>query len=98
MMCNKLLHDLGDNPNRRARYKAVMAIRFPDKTILHSEGIINGTISTEMRGENGFGYDPIFYISEENKTLAELGKDYKNKNSHRAKATKILLNKLLKEK
>jgi inosine/xanthosine triphosphate pyrophosphatase family protein len=40
----------------------------------------------------------FFFISNENKTLAELGKDYKNKNSHRAKATKILLKKLLKEK
>ena len=59
---------------------------------------LEGEIARDSKGKDGFGYDPIFYISEENKTLAELGKVYKNKNSHRAKATKILLNKLLKEK
>ena len=65
---------------------------------LSAEGRLEGEISKNSHGKDGFGYDPIFFISDENKTLAELGKDYKNKNSHRAIATKILLAKLLKEK
>ena len=69
-----------------------------DEDPLSAEGRLEGEIARDSKGKDGFGYDPIFYISEENKTLAELGKVYKNKNSHRAKATKILLNKLLKEK
>ena len=69
-----------------------------DKDPLSAEGRLEGEIASDPQGKDGFGYDPIFFISDENKTLAELGKVYKNKNSHRAKATKILLNKLLKEK
>ena len=53
---------------------------------------MNGTIINERKGQNGFGYDPIFYISEYDKTLGELDDTVKNKISHRANALKPMLN------
>ena len=96
----KLLNSLKNEMQRNAAFVACLVFIDPnsDEDPLSAEGRLEGEIAKNSKGKDGFGYDPIFYISEENKTLAELGKDYKNKNSHRAKATKILLNKLLKEK
>ncbi len=51
-----------------------------------SHGTVKGEIIEEFRGSNGFGYDPIFFVPSEGKTMAELGSHYKNKNSHRARA------------
>ena len=96
----KLLESLENETQRNAAFGACLVFFDPNsnESPLSAEGRLEGEIARDSKGKDGFGYDPIFYISEENKTLAELGKDYKNKNSHRAKATKILLNKLLKEK
>ena len=96
----KLLESLENETQRKAAFVACLVFFDPssDKDPLSAEGRLEGEIARDPQGKDGFGYDPIFFISDENKTLAELGKDYKNKNSHRAKATKILLNKLLKEK
>ena len=96
----KLLESLENETLRNAAFVACLVFFDPNssESPLSAEGRLEGEIARDSKGKDGFGYDPIFYISEENKTLAELGKDYKNKNSHRAKATKILLNKLLKEK
>ena len=97
---SKLLESLENETQRIAAFVACLVFFDPNsnESPLSTEGRLEGEIARDSKGKDGFGYDPIFYISEENKTLAELGKDYKNKNSHRAKATKILLNKLLEEK
>ena len=96
----KLLESLENETQRNAAFVACLVFLDPnsDEDPLSAEGRLEGEIARDPQGKDGFGYDPIFFISDENKTLAELGKDYKNKNSHRAKATKILLNKLLKKK
>ena len=96
----KLLESLENETLRNAAFVACLVFFDPNssESPLSAEGRLEGEIARDSKGKDGFGYDQIFYISEENKTLAELGKDYKNKNSHRAKATKILLNKLLKKK
>lgn len=96
----KLLNSLENEMRRNAAFVACLVFFDPNsnEAPLSAEGKLKGEIAINPKGEDGFGYDPIFFISNENKTLAELGKDYKNKNSHRAKATKILLKKLLKEK
>ena len=96
----KLLESLENETQRNAAFVACLVFLDPnsDEDPLSAEGRLEGEIARDPQGKDGFGYDPIFFISDENKTLAELGKDYKNKHSHRAKATKILLNKLLKEK
>ena len=97
---SKLLESLENETQRNAAFVACLVFFDPNsnESPLSAEGRLEGEIAEDSKGKDGFGYDPIFYISEENKTLAELGKVYKNKNSHRAKATKILLNKLLKKK
>ena len=92
----KLLHELGENNNRKARFRTVIAlIQKKDvcpcgctsiKEIHQFEGIVNGEIIRERRGGEGFGYDPIFQPEGYNKTFAELGMDIKNHISHRARA------------
>lgn len=74
--------------NRKASFHAVICY-IDEKGETHFfEGINEGEISYEQKGDYGFGYDPIFFIPDENKTEAELGKDYKDINGHRAKAFK----------
>jgi len=71
--------------NRQARFKTVVALILDNKQFTF-EGIINGIISNEKRGHNGFGYDPIFIPDGYKKTFAELDKKEKNSISHRAVA------------
>ena len=96
----KLLKSLENRNQRNAAFVACLVFFDPNSNErpISAEGRLEGEIALNSKGKDGFGYDPIFLISGENKTLAELGKDYKNENSHRAKATKILLKMLLKEK
>lgn len=79
-----ILKKLNGINNRNARFRCVLTFVFDEDEIMQFEGTINGEIAKEIKGEEGFGYDPIFLIKKENKTLAELGKDYKNRHSHRA--------------
>ena len=81
----KLLHELGDNSNRKARFRTVIALIIDGK-VNTFEGIVKGEIIRERRGGEGFGYDPIFQPEGYDKTFAELGMDIKNHISHRAKA------------
>ena len=93
----KLLAELGDNPNRQAQFVCAVAIARPDGTIaLKAEGICQGEILTEVSGSGGFGYDPIFYVPEMEKTFAEMDSEMKNKISHRGQAFKALLPQLQK--
>tara|TARA_B100000683_G_scaffold25279_1_gene23117 strand:+ start:4199 stop:4789 length:591 start_codon:yes stop_codon:yes gene_type:complete len=96
----KLLKSLENRNQRNAAFVACLVFFDPNSNErpISAEGRLEGEIALNSKGKDGFGYDPIFLISGESKTLAELGKDYKNENSHRAKATKILLKMLLEEK
>lgn len=75
---------------RQAKFHTTIAVVAPDKEPLIVEGELEGFILTEPRGHHGFGYDPVFYLPEKDKTLAEMSTDEKNKNSHRARAVKNL--------
>lgn len=102
----KLLAELGDNDQRKARFRTVIAlIENRDvcpcgctsiKQIHRFEGIVDGEIIREKRGGEGFGYDPIFQPEGYSQTFAELGLDIKNHISHRARATQKLAKYLLK--
>lgn len=86
---NKLLQELQDKDNRKARFRTVIALILNGKEYLF-EGIINGTITREKRGGSGFGYDPLFVPDNYSQTFAEMGNDIKNQISHRAQAVKKL--------
>jgi XTP/dITP diphosphohydrolase len=89
---NKVLEELEGIPkeNRKAAFHCALAMAIPSKPTIVVEGTCDGMISTEPTGEHGFGYDPIFYLPEKQKTMAELTKEEKNQISHRANALKIL--------
>jgi XTP/dITP diphosphohydrolase len=75
---------------REARFRTVISLILNDKEYLF-EGIVNGTIRTEIKGEGGFGYDPIFQPEGYNITFAEMDLASKNKISHRARAMQKLI-------
>jgi XTP/dITP diphosphohydrolase len=77
----------GKSPaERSARYRAVLAVALPDGDVRTFEGICEGQVLMSPRGSGGFGYDPIFYIPNEGKTMAQLSLAAKNRISHRARA------------
>lgn len=86
----KLLRKLGNNNNRKARFRTVIALLESDgngnKVAKLFEGIVEGRIAYEKSGEEGFGYDPIFMPDGYDQSFAELGADIKNTISHRARA------------
>ena len=90
----KLLGELEGVKNRRAKFVCVMAMVFPDGEELTASGEVSGSITTQIKGEGGFGYDPIFYADELKKTFAEAGEDEKNRVSHRSRALHNLVDKL----
>ena len=75
---------------RTARFVCAIAAAFPDGRVETRRGTIEGRIGYEQAGENGFGYDPLFFYPELNKTFAELSAEEKNEVSHRANAVKKL--------
>ena len=87
-MCEKLLQDCYGAGNRAAQYQAVMALRFPDESIETFSGIVKGTLSHEMVGDGGFGYDPIFIPDGYDITFAEMTENEKHMLSHRYHALK----------
>lgn len=86
----KLLREMEGKTNRKARFRTAIALIEGGKEHLFS-GQVDGYISTEPRGEKGFGYDPVFIPEETGKTFAELGEDFKNSISHRARAVAKLM-------
>jgi XTP/dITP diphosphohydrolase len=88
---SKLLKELKDNNNRKAKFRTVIALILDGREYLF-EGIIAGSIITEMRGINGFGYDPVFRPENESRTFAEMALSEKSLISHRA----IAIGKLVK--
>ncbi|MGG2086197.1 XTP/dITP diphosphatase [Priestia aryabhattai] len=88
----KVLQKLNDVPfeKRTARFHCALAIAVPGKRTEIVEGTCEGHILEEKRGENGFGYDPIFFVEKWRCSMAELSKEQKNQISHRANALKKL--------
>ena len=86
----KLLSQLVDKPDRKARFVCSLALVFPDGREVIAEGKCEGIILHKPRGTGGFGYDPVFFLSDLNKTMAELSLDEKNQISHRARAVREL--------
>ena len=83
---------------RSARFVCVIACAFPDGKVITTRGTIEGQIGYEEKGENGFGYDPIFFLPERGCTTAELPTEEKNKISHRGRALTAMYEKLKEEK
>lgn len=86
---NKLLSEMQGKDNRKACFRSVIALIYEGKEYLF-EGRIDGRIIEEVRGQGGFGYDPLFVPKGYEKTFAELGPEIKNTISHRALAVKAL--------
>lgn len=97
---NKVLDLMTGIPEqkRTARFRAAVSIATPDGDVITVEDKCEGRIAFEPQGNNGFGYDPVFYIPELGKTAAQLSPEEKNRISHRGKAmesTKDILMKLI---
>ncbi len=84
--CDYLLNQIKDKSNRKAQFRCVIAMIFPDGTEKITQAIVKGTLSDDVRGESGFGYDPLFIPNGYQKTFAELGPSIKYQISHRGKA------------
>ena len=81
----KLLQELKGISNRQARFVSALALVGSQKIIVVM-GTVNGAILEEPRGDHGFGYDPLFFLPEKGKTMAELSLEEKNQISHRGRA------------
>lgn len=92
----KLLKNLGDGTDRRARFRTVIAFIDDEGKEFLFEGIVNGAIINHLRGESGFGYDPVFVPEGYDQSFAEMHLSEKNKISHRARAFNSFRNFLLK--
>ncbi len=95
-----LLRRMADVPEaeRNARFVCAIAAVFPDGEVVTTQGMIEGRIGYELRGNNGFGYDPIFYLPELGRTAAELTDEEKNQISHRSRALELMKQELKKRK
>jgi XTP/dITP diphosphohydrolase len=88
-----LLRNLADVPaeERTARFRCVVAVATPEGKVHTAEGRCEGVIGFEPRGTHGFGYDPVFCLSDRGQTMAELSPQVKNQISHRARAVQAAL-------
>ena len=89
-----LLKNLGDEKDREAKFVSCIACVFPNGDVLTARGECPGTITAAPRGENGFGYDPVFELPGTGKTMAQLTEEEKNAVSHRGRALKAFQEKL----
>jgi XTP/dITP diphosphohydrolase len=87
---DRLLSELEGETNRRARYVCELVCLLPDGSEARARGTLDGTVGHERRGDEGFGYDPVFVPDGETETVAELGDEWKATNSHRARAAHLL--------
>lgn len=90
----RLLRELDAEDERRARYVCELVAFAPTGDEVRATGTLEGTIAYEARGDEGFGYDPIFVPLGASRTVAELGNAWKAENSHRAKAARALAEQL----
>jgi XTP/dITP diphosphohydrolase len=86
----QLLEELAGVADRRARYVCELVVLAPDGSEVRASGTLEGTIATEPRGSEGFGYDPLLVPEGETLTVAELGNAWKSRHSHRAAAARML--------
>lgn len=93
----KLLSELRGVYDRRAKFVCSLALVTPGGYEIVVEGTCSGIITDHPRGENGFGYDPVFFLPDLKKTMAQLSDSEKNKMSHRAKAVEKLVSELDKQ-
>lgn len=95
----KLLQELSVTQDRSAKFICVLVFmaHADDPTPIICEGEWEGEINHKPIGEDGFGYDPVFYVASQFKTAAQLSKSVKNSISHRSKALNILMQRLVKE-
>lgn len=93
--CMYLLERMADVPDsqRTARFVSVITCLFPDGRKIVARGTCEGRILWEMRGENGFGYDPLFFVPGKNMTFSELSGEEKNAISHRGNALAVFCEK-----
>lgn len=89
-----LLEKLKDKSDRRAHYTSAVALVYPSGREVVAEGYMYGEIIDTPRGSRGFGYDPLFVMEGEGRTVAEMTDEEKNAVSHRANALKALLEKI----
>ena len=87
----RMLNALAGNPRRNARYVCELVALAPDGTEYRGTGMLTGRIADAPHGHAGFGYDPVFIPDGEQRTVAELGNEWKRLNSHRARAAAALL-------
>ena len=78
------------NEKRTARFVCCLCLASPEKVLAETEGTLQGLIADEQTGENGFGYDPVFFLPSLNKTVAQLSRQEKNTISHRGIAIRKL--------
>ena len=90
--CTKLLRELENQENRNAAFACVISIAVPSGAALTYEDRCDGTIAAAPAGENGFGYDPVFFFPPLNKTFAQLTMEEKSRVSHRGKALQQVRN------
>lgn len=96
-LCRKLLAEMESVPDgqRGAHFRCCIAMADPDgRIVLTAEGRVDGVVTREMRGESGFGYDPVFYYASAGKTFAEMAPEEKNAVSHRGRALEAFRAKL----
>jgi XTP/dITP diphosphohydrolase len=86
----KLLGELGEAEDRRARYVSELVAISPEGEIVRGTGTVEGRIADAPRGSGGFGYDPVFVPDGEQRTVGELGDEWKNEHSHRARSARAL--------
>ena len=93
-----LLRRMKDVPEkeRSARFVCAIAAVFPNGDVVTTEGTVEGRIGYALKGDNGFGYDPIFYLPEYERTAAELTDEEKNQISHRSRALDLMKTELKK--
>ncbi len=84
--CKKLLRVMKNSKNRRAQFVCVIAIAYPNGRVKTVKGVCKGKIILEMKGNKGFGYDPVFVPQGYKKTFSEMSSRTKNRLSHRGKA------------
>ena len=89
-----LLKNMENEKNRKAHYTAAIVLASPDGKTTEAEGYMLGEVMYSPKGNGGFGYDPLIFLPEMNKTVADLTPTEKNQISHRAKALEKLLEKL----
>ena len=94
--CHKIIENVGNNPDRGARYCCAVVCAFPNGDEISVFGETRGTIATEPRGTGGFGFDPIFVPEGYSATMAEITEDEKNAISHRGRAFRLFAEELKK--